>query len=56
MDEDFRTVVKKSKRRSASSTFSKRHYSEHKCASNCDLKTEVLTNVYNLIIKHNNYP
>ena len=54
--DDWRKVVRKSKKSSSSFANLKREYSVHKCALNCDLMTDALIKFCNLIIKHNNYP
>ena len=55
-EEDFRTLSKQSKRRSASSIFSKRDYSVCKCAMCCERTVKVLLRFYNVMIKHNHFP
>ena len=55
IEAEFRIVVKKSKRKSTSSTFSKRDHSLHKCAMHCERMAMVLVRFYNAIIKHNQF-
>ena len=55
-EEEFKTVVKQSKRRSTSSMFSKKYCSVCKCAMNCERMVKVLVRFYNIITKHNQFP
>ena len=55
-EEEFRVVVKISKRRSTSSTFSKIDFSTCKCAMNCELITKVLLISYDVMLKCNHFP
>ena len=50
IEEEFTTVVKKSKRRSTSSMFSKRDYSVHNCATCCEQMVKVLARFYDVLI------
>jgi len=53
---EWKKVVTKAKRKSASSIFSQRTYSIYKCALDCDEMTRILLKFYNTIIKHRIYP
>ena len=55
-EEEWISVVKRSKKRSASSIFSKRTYAVHKCALGVDRMTHVLVTFYNILIKNEHYP
>ena len=55
-DDDWEVVVKKSKKRSASSVFSKRTYAVHKCALGVKRMTHILVEFYNVIIENGYYP
>ena len=50
--EDWVKVVKKSKKRSASSIFSRRIYAVYKCTLDSERMTDILVRYYNLIIKN----
>ena len=54
--EDFRVVVKQSKRIITSSTFSKRDYSVCKSATRCEIIIKVLERHHNVMLKHNHFP
>ena len=49
-DQDWIRVVRKSKRSSASSIFSKRTYAVYKCALESERMTDVLVRFYNLLL------
>ena len=53
---EWKQVVKKQKKSSTSSTFSRRDYEAFKCALECERMVEVLVQFYNVIIKCNHYP
>jgi len=55
-EQDWIRVVKKSKRNSASSIFSKRTYAVYKCSLDSERMTNILVAFYNLIIKRGYYP
>ena len=54
--DDWTKVVKQSKRRSASSIFSRRTYAVYKCALGSERMTNILVTYYNLIIKNGYFP
>jgi len=54
--EQWIKVVKQSKRKSASSIFSRRNYAVYKCALTSERMTKVLVTYYNIILKHTYYP
>ena len=54
--EQWRRIVVRSKRRSASSIFSRRNYAAYKCALSSDRMTNVLVTYYNIILKNRFYP
>ena len=56
MEEDWIKVVKRSKKRSASSIFSKRTYAVYKCALGVDRIIYILITYYNILIKNGYYP
>ena len=53
---DWERVVKRSKKRSASSVFSKRTYAVYKCALGVERMTSILVRFYNVLIKNGYYP
>ena len=53
---DWERVVKRSKKRSASSVFSKRTYAVYKCALGVERMTSILVGFYNVLIKNGYYP
>jgi len=53
---DWERVVKKSKKRSASSIFSKRTYVVYKCALESEQMMDILVAYYNIIIAKGYYP
>ena len=53
---EWSKVVRKAKKRSASSVFSNRTYSVYKCALDCEEMTKILIKFYNTIIKKQIYP
>jgi len=55
-EEQWKKVVKQSKRRSASSIFSRRNYAVYKCALTSDRMTRVLVTYYNIILRNRYYP
>ena len=55
-NQDLIKVVRKSKRSSASSIFSKRTYAVYKCAIESERMTEVLVRFYNILIRNEYYP
>ena len=54
--EDWEKVMRKAKKKSTSSIFSKRTYSVYKCALGCERMTWILVSFYNIIIKEQYYP
>ena len=52
---EWETIVKKAKRKSASSIFSNRTYSVYKCALECNEMTKILVLFYSLLIKKGFY-
>ena len=54
--EDWIKVVKRSKKRSASSIFSRRNYAVYKCALGSDRMTKILVAFYNILIDKGYYP
>ena len=54
--EKWRKVAKQSKRRSASSAFSKRTHAAHECALESERMTNVLMLFCNTILKNRHYP
>ena len=52
---EWKKVVRKVKKRSTSSIFSRRDYAVHKCALESERLVEVLVQFHNAIIKHNHY-
>ena len=55
-EDDWIREVKKSKKRSSSSIFSKRTYSVYKCALLCKRMTAILVCFYNMLLAKNYYP
>ena len=55
-EHDLIKVVKKSKRSSASSIFSKRIYAVYKCAIESERMTSILVRFYNLLLQKEYYP
>ena len=53
---DWEKVVKRSKKQSASSIFSKRIYANYKCALGCKRMTKILVTYYNILIEKGYYP
>ena len=53
---DWVKVVKKSKRRSASSIFSRRTYAVYKCALDSERMMDIFVRYYNLLVKNGYYP
>lgn len=53
---EWEKVVRKSKKRSASSIFSKRTYAVYKCSLGSDRMTLILVSYYNIIIANGYYP
>ena len=56
IEEDWIREVRRSKKQSASSIFSKRTYSVYKCALQCERMTLIFVYFYNLLVKTCYYP
>ena len=54
--EEWRIVVKRAKKNSTSSIFSKRNYALYKCSLESKLLTNLLVKYYNIIIIKGFYP
>ena len=55
-NEDWKSILRKSSRKSTSSIFSKRNYSMYKCTIESSRITTMLVDYYNIIIKNNFHP
>ena len=53
---DWEKVVKRSKKQSTSSIFSKHTYATYKCTLGCERMTEILVTYYNILIEKGYYP